>query len=129
VRVSILNTSCLLAQPCLLTRAQVAGWPVEILSDQLVVRGYSSHETWTPGPLKVQGVDLVLPAVAAQQQVPVPPAALMSAVSQPPPMDHVLAAFVSCFHFLQETDRISSVCFCFRNIGRTATGVDRRMYG
>jgi len=27
-----------------------------ILSDQLVVRAYSSHEAWTPGPMLVQAV-------------------------------------------------------------------------
>ena len=27
-----------------------------ILSDQLVVRAYSSHEAWTPGPMRVQAV-------------------------------------------------------------------------
>lgn len=32
------------------------GWDVMILSDQLVVRGYSSHEAWKPGPMLVQAV-------------------------------------------------------------------------
>lgn len=35
----------------------MAGWDVEILSDQLVVRNYSSHEAWKPGPLLVQAPD------------------------------------------------------------------------
>lgn len=33
------------------SRAKLAGWPVVILSDQLVIRAYSSHEAWAPGPI------------------------------------------------------------------------------
>ena len=32
------------------------GWAVEILSDQLTVRGYSSSDAWTPGPMTVQPI-------------------------------------------------------------------------
>jgi len=74
------------------SRAHAAGWPVEILSDQLVVRGYSSHETWTPGPLKIQGVDLAIPGPPPSQIV-VTSAAMMPVASQPQPIDSVLAAF------------------------------------
>jgi nuclear RNA export factor len=35
-------------------RAKANGWDVEILSDQLVIRAYSSHEAWSPGFLLVQ---------------------------------------------------------------------------
>ncbi|KAI0303614.1 hypothetical protein B0F90DRAFT_1707401 [Multifurca ochricompacta] len=35
------------------SRAKENGWDVEVLSDQLVIRGYSSHEAWTLGPLLV----------------------------------------------------------------------------
>lgn len=35
-------------------RAQQAGWDVIILSDQLVVRAYSSHENWRMGAMVVQ---------------------------------------------------------------------------
>jgi nuclear RNA export factor len=35
-------------------RAKANGWDVEVLSDQLVIRGYSSHAAWAPGPLLVQ---------------------------------------------------------------------------
>ncbi|TFY63422.1 hypothetical protein EVG20_g6313 [Dentipellis fragilis] len=38
------------------SRAKANGWDVEILSDQLVVRAYSSHESWRPGPLLVQAL-------------------------------------------------------------------------
>jgi len=98
VRVFILNTYRLLTESLYcLARAHAAGWPVEILSDQLVVRGYSSHETWTPGPLKIQGVDLAIPGPPPSQIV-VTSAAMMPVASQPQPIDSVLAAFVS--HFL-----------------------------
>ena len=40
----------------LVPRAKQNGWDVMILSDQLVVRAYSSHEAWTPGPMLVQAV-------------------------------------------------------------------------
>jgi len=36
------------------SRAKANGWDVEVLSDQLVIRAYSSHEAWKPGPLLVQ---------------------------------------------------------------------------
>ncbi|KDQ57204.1 hypothetical protein JAAARDRAFT_35810 [Jaapia argillacea MUCL 33604] len=36
------------------SRAKLNGWDVTILSDQLVVRAYSSHEAWKPGPMRVQ---------------------------------------------------------------------------
>jgi hypothetical protein len=35
-------------------RAKANGWDVEILSDQLVIRAYSSHAAWAPGLLLVQ---------------------------------------------------------------------------
>lgn len=43
-------------------RAKTNGWDVEILSDQLVIRGYSSHEAWGPGPLLVQAASGSQPA-------------------------------------------------------------------
>ena len=42
----------LFSQPSI--RAKANGWDVEVLSDQLVIRGYSSHAAWAPGPLPVQ---------------------------------------------------------------------------
>ncbi|OBZ72182.1 mRNA export factor mex67 [Grifola frondosa] len=39
------------------SRAKLNGWDVVILSDQLVVRAYSSHEAWRPGPMRVQAGD------------------------------------------------------------------------
>ena len=37
-----------------------------ILSDQLVIRGYSLHDAWHPGPMRVQAGDL-LPSAGLQQ--------------------------------------------------------------
>lgn len=51
--------------------AKLAGWDLEILSDQLVVRNYSSHEAWKPGPMLVQAVD---EQGAAQAMAQLPPA-------------------------------------------------------
>jgi hypothetical protein len=34
--------------------AKVNGWDVVILSDQWIIRSYSSHEAWKPGPMLVQ---------------------------------------------------------------------------
>jgi len=36
------------------SRAKQSGWDVVILSDQLVVRAYSHHDAWRPGPMRVQ---------------------------------------------------------------------------
>lgn len=62
-----------------ITRAKMSGWAVEILSDQLTVRAYSSSDAWTPGPMIVQ------PTVASKetqpQSLPVLEAALASIVS------------------------------------------------
>ncbi|CCL98168.1 uncharacterized protein FIBRA_00162 [Fibroporia radiculosa] len=46
------------------SRAKQNGWNVTILSDQLVVRAYSSHEAWQPGPMRVQAGE-PLPSVSA----------------------------------------------------------------
>ncbi|KAH9945270.1 NTF2-like protein [Epithele typhae] len=55
------------------SRAKQCGWDVMILSDQLVVRGYSLPESWRPGPLRTQAGD-VLPSKQLQQALaPVPP--------------------------------------------------------
>jgi len=58
------------------SRAQVAGWPVLVLSDQLVVRAYSSHEAWAPGLIRMSPQEAVssTPALTPAPQ-PTPPAA------------------------------------------------------
>lgn len=45
------------------SRPKQSGWDVMILSDQLVVRAYSSHTAWQPGPMRVQAGD-ALPSSA-----------------------------------------------------------------
>ncbi|KAI0067186.1 NTF2-like protein [Artomyces pyxidatus] len=65
------------------SRAKAGGWDVEVLSDQLVIRAYSSHEAWTPGPLLVQAP---LPAAA-----PGPPASVNIVQQMPPDMQALLA--------------------------------------
>jgi nuclear RNA export factor len=51
-------------------RAKADGWDVEILSDQLVIRGYSSHEAWSPGPILVQALAQV--ATSSSQPASLP---------------------------------------------------------
>ncbi|KAI0267684.1 NTF2-like protein [Gloeopeniophorella convolvens] len=68
------------------SRAKANGWDVEILSDQLVIRGYSSHEAWAPGPLLVQAAAMSaqpapLPA-PVQQELGVIPEPQRSLVTQ-----------------------------------------------
>jgi hypothetical protein len=36
------------------SRAKAAGWPLEIISDQWIIRAYSSPEAWKPGPMVTQ---------------------------------------------------------------------------
>lgn len=43
------------------SRAKADGWEVVILSDQLLVRAYSSCEAWKPGPMRVQAGDALPP--------------------------------------------------------------------
>ncbi|KIP04393.1 hypothetical protein PHLGIDRAFT_31380 [Phlebiopsis gigantea 11061_1 CR5-6] len=52
------------------SRAKQAGWDVMILSDQLVVRAYSSHEAWRPGPLRVQAGEGLPPAISSTVPLP-----------------------------------------------------------
>ncbi|KZV64741.1 NTF2-like protein [Peniophora sp. CONT] len=65
------DRSFVLGAPADGSRAKLAGWDLEILSDQLVVRNYSSHEAWKPGPMLVQAVD---EQGAAQAMAQLPPA-------------------------------------------------------
>jgi nuclear RNA export factor len=55
------------------------GWAVEILSDQLTVRGYSSSDAWAPGPMVVQPI--VAPKDSQPPGLPSLEAALASIVS------------------------------------------------
>lgn len=66
------------------------GWAVEILSDQLTVRGYSSSDAWTPGPMIVQ------PIVASKE-------------AQPPSLPNLEAALVSIVS--RDTSGVADVNF------------------
>jgi len=70
-------------------RAKANGWDVEVLSDQLVVRAYSSHEAWTPGPLLVQATG----EMPTQGQAPLPDAPAMGQL--PPSVQTELNPMVS----------------------------------
>ncbi|KAF9790387.1 hypothetical protein BJ322DRAFT_1036097 [Thelephora terrestris] len=59
------------------SRAKMKGWAVEILSDQLTVRGYSSSDAWTPGPMIVQ------PIVASKGSQPPSLEAALASVPEP----------------------------------------------
>nr|VWO99750.1 N/A [Ganoderma boninense] len=48
------------------SRAKQSGWEVMVLSDQLVIRGYSSFDAWRPGPMRVQYGD-PLPSAGLQE--------------------------------------------------------------
>jgi len=68
------------------SRAKANGWDVEVLSDQLVIRGYSNHEAWNPGPLLVQAAPInqaaSLPASIQQElgAIPEPQRSLVTQV-------------------------------------------------
>lgn len=114
------------------SKARLAGWQFVILSDQLVVRNYSSPEAWAPGPLKVQipepgdagpsarpvnGQQLPLPprpqpavrqlpaAPPIQPQQPLPaPSQPSTLVNQPNLNQELLATLVSSFRLFQATE-------------------------
>lgn len=68
---------------CYFCRAKLNGWDVMVLSDQLCVRAYSSHEAWKSGPMKVQAGE----ALSSQQPSSVLPASQV--------LRDALASFVS----------------------------------
>lgn len=52
--------------------AKMSGWSVTILSDQWIIRGYSTHEAWKPGPMLVQAQSRPQQARSQQQQPAIP---------------------------------------------------------
>ncbi|KAG8983493.1 nuclear mRNA export, poly(A)+RNA binding protein [Tulasnella sp. 427] len=84
------------------SRASQAGWEVVIVSEQLHIRNYSSHEAWTPGPITVQTeeddkstapVPASVPASAPPAAGPLPTQAQQPvAVSAEPTPDAILAS-------------------------------------
>lgn len=78
------SSGCRLLIICLVPfRAKQNGWDVMILADELVVRAYSSHEAWRPGPMKVQaGEAPSAPAAPAPAAVVPPPAPSLTPQAQ-----------------------------------------------
>lgn len=62
------GSRCVLLYNALLSEADVRlsaktnGWDIAILSDQWIIRNYSSHEAWKAGPLLVQAASPAHPA-------------------------------------------------------------------
>lgn len=83
------DRSFILAPAAADSRAKMKGWAVEILSDQLTVRGYSSSDAWAPGPMVVQ------PEVASKD-------------SQPPNIPNLEAALAS----IPEPQRVQVARLC-----------------
>lgn len=78
-----------------LFRAKQAGWDVVILSDQLVVRAYSSHDAWRPGPLRVQAGEApssAAPSTSSQPLTQIPPQ-VQEALSRIVSGDYVTSLF------------------------------------
>lgn len=106
------------------SKARQNGWEVVIVSEQLHVRNYSSHDAWAPGPITVQteedekptapapapapALALALAPAPAPGPVPVPAgtAAPPTQAPQPTPVtsepapDAILAALVSTDRYL-----------------------------
>ncbi|KAG8954423.1 nuclear mRNA export, poly(A)+RNA binding protein [Tulasnella sp. 424] len=54
------------------SKARQNGWEVVIISEQLHVRNYSSHDAWAPGPITVQTEEDEKPTAPAPAPAPVP---------------------------------------------------------
>ena len=72
--------------------AKLSGWTVVILSDQWIIRSYSSHEAWKPGPMLVQAVTS---SSAVSNTTPVQ----FSITSLPPDQQAAVASLVCCCSF------------------------------
>lgn len=72
------------------------GWDVMILSDQLVVRAYSSPEAWKPGPMLVQAVkgEGIQPTSVNPPGPKIPPAGLAAMNRDLQAIDERQRAFV-----------------------------------
>ena len=59
-------------------RAALNNWDIMILSDQLIIRAYSSPDAWKPGPMSVQGKGEKQQVTPQPQQQPQLPPALLA---------------------------------------------------
>lgn len=71
--------------------AKLSGWNVVILSDQWIIRSYSSHEAWKPGPMLVQAV-----TSSSQSAVSNTTPLQFSITSLPADQQAVIAPLVCC---------------------------------
>lgn len=71
--------------------AKLNGWTVVILSDQWIIRSYSSHEAWKPGPMLVQAV-----SSSSQTVVSNTTPLQFSITSLPPDQQAEVASLVCC---------------------------------
>lgn len=79
--------------------AKLNGWNIVILSDQWIIRSYSSHEAWRPGPLLVQA----LPNQPKGASAPMATSQPFSILSLPPDQQAALASLV-CYgqHYIDK---------------------------
>ena len=86
-----------------LLSAKTNGWDIAILSDQWIVRNYSSHEAWKAGPLLVQAVSPTRPAPA-----PAPTGAQpFSILSFPAEQQTVLMTLVCLFLYHRRAQKLT----------------------
>jgi len=66
------------------SRAKVLGWDVEVLSDQLTVRSYSSCEAWQSGPMVVQpSISRVIQTTQPRSSTPVTQGDTLASIPEP----------------------------------------------
>lgn len=90
------------------SKARRNGWEAVIVSEQLHIRNYSSHEAWAPGPITVQTEDEKPPAptpapapapAPAAAAAPPPPAVQPAPVASGPTPDPILSTLVRAYHY------------------------------
>ena len=87
-----------------MNRAKANGWNVVILSDQLLVRAYSSPEAWAPGPMRIQSSVEVIMVAAPGSTSSLPPPQPQPLVNVTNLKPEILAkvnaevASIVCFH-------------------------------
>ena len=79
-----------------------------ILSDQWIIRSYSSHEAWKPGPMLVQAV------TRSQSAVPNTVPLQFSITSLPPDQQTAVASLVCCCYFQRHFSCSNSSSFFFQ---------------
>ncbi|PPR05969.1 hypothetical protein CVT24_004633 [Panaeolus cyanescens] len=72
------------------SRAKLNGWNVVILSDQWIIRGYSSPDSWKPGPLLVQAVDQKAPSNSHPIMPSLPPDQQAALATLPEPQRNLV---------------------------------------